>query len=251
MADLYMERLREYNELAALYDANYKDTVDEAEMVGGVIEGGTWEHRKRAKEMLATAKKNLELTARADTQRGHHMADYLPSSVLDNFLKKSKAITQQDEAAAMALKLQVEAEANQHKLNESNVGFQLLKKSGWIEGSGLGAQGTGIANPIAISSLSASLAAAIQSVNSSLASAGGVALPLPQSVLCSADALAASSAAATAAAIAANLNGAGLGARSTHELESTDNEFDQYRKRMMLAYKFRPNPLNNPRRDYY
>lgn len=37
----------------------------------------------------------------------------------------------------MALKLEVETEANQHKLNESNVGFQLLKKSGWIEGSGL------------------------------------------------------------------------------------------------------------------
>ena len=43
----------------------------------------------------------------------------------------------QDEVAAMALKLQADAEANQHKLNESNVGFQLLKKSGWIEGSGL------------------------------------------------------------------------------------------------------------------
>ena len=38
MADLYMERLREYNNLAALYDANYKDTVEEAEKVGGVIE---------------------------------------------------------------------------------------------------------------------------------------------------------------------------------------------------------------------
>ena len=29
---------------------------------GGVIDGGTWEHRKRAKEMLSTADKNLELT---------------------------------------------------------------------------------------------------------------------------------------------------------------------------------------------
>ena len=25
---------------------------------------------------------------------------------------------------------------------------------------------------------------------------------------------------------------------------------DRYRKRMMMAYKFRPNPLNNPRRQY-
>jgi hypothetical protein len=33
-----MERLQEYNELAAQYDANYKDTVEEAERTGGVIE---------------------------------------------------------------------------------------------------------------------------------------------------------------------------------------------------------------------
>jgi hypothetical protein len=42
-----------------------------------------------------------------------------------------------------------------------------------------------------------------------------------------------------------------LGVTATHEVESTDDQFDQYRKRMMLAYRFRPNPLNNPRRDYY
>ena len=29
------------------------------------MDGGTWEHRKRAKEMLDTARKNLELTAAA------------------------------------------------------------------------------------------------------------------------------------------------------------------------------------------
>ena len=57
-----------------------------------------------------------------------------------------------------------------------------------------------------------------------------------------------------------------------HDLEQDDDEFDAYRKRMMLAYRFRPNPLvsdefanlylkvdsyapfifqNNPRRSYY
>merc|ERR1719433_1770326 len=41
----------------------------------------------------------------------------------------------------------------------------------------------------------------------------------------------------------------GLGA-NTGQAED-DDEFDQYRKRMMLAYRFRPNPLNNPRRQYY
>ena len=51
--------------------------------------------------------------------------------------------------------------------------------------------------------------------------------------------------------MAAGADGAGVGVKETHEVAEGDNEFDQYRKRMMLAYRFRPNPLNNPRRSYY
>ncbi|CAK9302957.1 unnamed protein product [Gordionus sp. m RMFG-2023] len=47
----------------------------------------------------------------------------------------------------------------------------------------------------------------------------------------------------------------GLGTLSqkglSNDLQEGDDEFDAYRKRMMLAYRFRPNPLNNPRRAYY
>uniref|UniRef100_A0A0K2UER4 SURP and Gpatch domaincontaining protein 1like [Metaseiulus occidentalis] n=2 Tax=Lepeophtheirus salmonis TaxID=72036 RepID=A0A0K2UER4_LEPSM len=43
----------------------------------------------------------------------------------------------------------------------------------------------------------------------------------------------------------------GLGISKPHELDKADDEFDAYRKRMMMAYRFRPNPLNNPRRAYY
>jgi len=43
----------------------------------------------------------------------------------------------------------------------------------------------------------------------------------------------------------------GLGTATPHDLQSGDDEFDAYRKRMMMAYRFRPNPLNNPRRAYY
>ncbi|OMJ08650.1 SURP and G-patch domain-containing protein 1 [Smittium culicis] len=43
----------------------------------------------------------------------------------------------------------------------------------------------------------------------------------------------------------------GLGQKPTHEISAEDDEFDLYRKKMMLAYKYRPNPLNNPRRQYY
>ena len=42
----------------------------------------------------------------------------------------------------------------------------------------------------------------------------------------------------------------GLGA-NTGVADEDDDEFDTYRKRMMLSYRFRPNPMNNPRRQYY
>ncbi|CAG8566354.1 598_t:CDS:2, partial [Ambispora leptoticha] len=44
---------------------------------------------------------------------------------------------------------------------------------------------------------------------------------------------------------------AGLGQTKPDGVEEEDDEFEIYRKRMMLAYRFRPNPLNNPRRPYY
>ncbi|XP_077470596.1 SURP and G-patch domain-containing protein 1 isoform X1 [Stigmatopora argus] len=46
-------------------------------------------------------------------------------------------------------------------------------------------------------------------------------------------------------------NGAGFGVDRPADLSKNDDEYDAFRKRMMLAYRFRPNPLNNPRRPYY
>lgn len=48
-----------------------------------------------------------------------------------------------------------------------------------------------------------------------------------------------------------SLDGRGLGVEKPDNLSRDDDDFSAYRKRMMLAYKFRPNPLNNPRRPYY
>ena len=42
----------------------------------------------------------------------------------------------------------------------------------------------------------------------------------------------------------------GVGMANPGEVTKDDDPFDQYRKRMQLAYKFRPNPNNNPRRAY-
>lgn len=39
------------------------------------------------------------------------------------------------------------------------------------------------------------------------------------------------------------MNGAGFGVDRPAELSKSDDEYDAFRKRMMLAYRFRPNPL--------
>ncbi|XP_052193312.1 SURP and G-patch domain-containing protein 1-like protein [Diospyros lotus] len=43
----------------------------------------------------------------------------------------------------------------------------------------------------------------------------------------------------------------GVGAHQPGEVTAEDDIYEQYKKRMMLGYKYRPNPLNNPRKAYY
>ena len=87
----------------------------------------------------------------------------------------------------------------------------MLRNAGWTEGNALGGGGAG----------------------GSGGAPGGLVVPLNMG-----DPLSTTS-------------GAGLGVQPGHVVEQGDDAFDQYRKRMQLAYRFRPNPLNNPRRDYY
>ncbi|XXG48637.1 hypothetical protein AAC387_Pa02g3029 [Persea americana] len=47
------------------------------------------------------------------------------------------------------------------------------------------------------------------------------------------------------------LNNLGLGAEHPGEVTPDDDIYEQYKKRMMLGYRYRPNPLNNPRKAYY
>ncbi|XP_071488685.1 SURP and G-patch domain-containing protein 1-like [Diadema antillarum] len=49
------------------------------------------------------------------------------------------------------------------------------------------------------------------------------------------------------------VDGVGFGIDRPEKLTKDDavDEYTAFRKRMMLAYRFRPNPLNNPRRPYY
>ena len=40
---------------------------------------------------------------------------------------------------------------SENKLSENNIGFKLLKKAGWSEGSGLGSSAQGVTNPVNVS----------------------------------------------------------------------------------------------------
>ena len=44
---------------------------------------------------------------------------------------------------------------------------------------------------------------------------------------------------------------AGVGNKHTWDLDGEEDMFEQYRKRMMLGYRHRPNPNGNPRKLYY
>jgi splicing factor 4 len=155
------------------------------------VEGGTWEHKTRTKEMKQTEEKAGELTVKGKGK--HHIGDFLPPEELDKFVETVQAV-KEDRTPDFS-------DYKEHKLTEDNIGFKMLQKSGWDEGSGLGAQQQGITAPVNKGK---------QSFDQS-----------------------------------------GLGAVKPAEVKKADDEFDLYRKRMMLAYRFRPNPLNNPRRPYY
>ena len=49
-----------------------------------------------------------------------------------------------------------------------------------------------------------------------------------------------------------SMNGDARGWRQAHgAVQEDDDEYEAYRKRMQLGYKYRPNPLGNPRKQYY
>ncbi|GMN54859.1 hypothetical protein TIFTF001_023982 [Ficus carica] len=47
------------------------------------------------------------------------------------------------------------------------------------------------------------------------------------------------------------MNNLGVGANNPGEVLPEDDIYEQYKKRMMLGYRHRPNPLGNPRKAYY
>ncbi|XP_077516401.1 SURP and G-patch domain-containing protein 1-like isoform X2 [Amblyomma americanum] len=196
------KQLEDQRKMRALFEMmQAKKRADEARARAGKVkyeydsdeevDGGTWEHKKRAMEMEKTRAWADELTVMGKGK--HHIGDFLPPEELEKFMEKYDALKEGRPADLSDYK--------EYKLTEENVGYQMLQKLGWTEGQGLGADGGGITAP----------------VNKGLQP----------------------------------VDNAGLGQGRPDDVQAGDDEYEAYRKRMMLAYRFRPNPLNNPRRPYY
>ncbi|CAO1424100.1 unnamed protein product [Diamesa hyperborea] len=186
---LFQDMQRKRQELDFLAKNNkFKYEYDSDEDVNG----GSWEHKMRSQEMEATLKWAEALNKQCEGR--HHIGDFLPPEEFKKFMEKYDA---QKNARQPDI-----SDYKEYKLKEDNIGYQLLQKLGWKEGTALGASGS-----------------------------GGITEPINK------------------ASQRDNLQG--LGADEVEAPNENDNEYDAYRKRMMLAYRFRPNPLNNPRRAYY
>lgn len=108
-------------------------------------------------------------------------------------------------------------------------------KMGWKEGEGLGSESQGIKAPV---NKYARLSGPEKTLSLATLSSFVLIPPsLPPSHVAS---LLSLSRGVTAS------NGAGFGIDRPAELTKADDEYDAFRKRMMLAYRFRPNPLVRP-----
>ena len=137
---LHEKRLDEYSQFDAHDKDEPKDDLDMAR--DGVILGGTWEHRKRAHEMMRTADGAFDATVSGKGK--HFMGDFLPKGELDKFMKKADAIAKGETYVE-------EADFEKSKLTASNKGFQMMQGAGWAEGQGLGAAAQGQVAPVNMS----------------------------------------------------------------------------------------------------
>lgn len=133
---LFQDMQRKRQELDFLAKNNkFKYEYDSDEDVNG----GSWEHKMRSQEMEATLKWAEALNKQCEGR--HHIGDFLPPEEFKKFMEKYDA---QKNARQPDI-----SDYKEYKLKEDNIGYQLLQKLGWKEGTALGASGSGgITEPI-------------------------------------------------------------------------------------------------------
>ena len=103
---------------------------------------------------LSSTDKAQELTENGEGK--HFIGDFIPSHELDRFMEKARAIKEGRPPGMLACGLTHPlllspvdlSDYSTHKLTEDNVGYQLLQKAGWSQGTGLGAREDGIIVPV-------------------------------------------------------------------------------------------------------
>ncbi|KAF8403861.1 hypothetical protein HHK36_011967 [Tetracentron sinense] len=164
----------------------------------------------------------------APVKKGHHMGDYIPQEELEKFLSGCNDVAAQKAARETAEKAKIQAD---------NVGHKLLSKMGWKEGT--------LSLSLYVFSLSP-LYFGCTLWEKSYASV------INLNVIAG-EGLGSSKSGRADPVMAGNvkLNNLGVGAEQPGEVTPDDDIYEQYKKRMMLGYRYRPNPLNNPRKAYY
>lgn len=127
-----MKKRQEIDRLARSGKFKYEYDSDED------VSGGTWEHKLRTAEMVATQAWASALTKQSEGK--HHIGDFLPPEELKKFMEQYEA--------KKSNRLPDLSDYKEYKLGEDNIGFQMLQKLGWKEGQGLGFAGSGIVDPV-------------------------------------------------------------------------------------------------------
>ncbi|TXG55800.1 hypothetical protein EZV62_017113 [Acer yangbiense] len=210
------------------------------------------ERRRQPKHSKDEMPPPPSLLGGSSSKRGHHMGDYIPLEELEKFMSTCNDVSAQKAAQEAADRARIQAD---------NIGHRLLSKMGWKEG----------AFPFAflphikfdpsehdlphLDDIVVNCGPAKKSQGIKLVLSRSCCAWKNQNISRSTDCEGlGSSKSGIADPIKAGdvkKDHLGVGAHKPGEVTPEDDIYEQYKKRMMLGYKHRPNPLNNPRKAYY
>ena len=187
-----------------------------------VAEGGEVEQHSAASSSSSSLSLMAQYVQQLQSSDGNAQRSVVPppptvQSVLSSFnLSASRSARQQRPSMSSSSSFPSSSSSSPlPELDESNVGFHLLRRMGWKEGEGLGKKGDGITTPL-------------QPTGQRDGMRPGL---LP-------------------AAAAVRTEVRTEAAAAAQQAQAAD-PYEAYKNKMKERYKGRPNPLNNPRHSYY